>query len=808
MPHLFQEPLGWFVAKMAPVICPPKTRSDLEWDRVLQAFAARCASAMGRDFMLGLDFASDMAEASRRLNQAKEALALLRDDQPIPMPGFPDVREPLDRLRAHGVLGASELRDVASMLAAARTLRRFLVPRRQRAAALYDACATDPSLDDVQEEVASKFDPDGTLSSRASPRLAELRSEQQTTRARLIRRLEDLMSRYSPILQDRFVTEREGRYVIPVRSDSHERFPGIVHASSASGGTLFIEPRAIIPIGNRLKMLEGDIQREEHAIYAQLSEALMDVLPSIEAAAFALATADARAAIARLADEKQLVFPFVEREAKLDLIRARHLLLVLDLDKVIPSDLKIEKGRAMVVSGPNAGGKTVALKTMGLAALLVRAGLPVACKEESTVGWFEVVLSDVGDDQSLQSNLSTFSAHVQNLARILDDTQPGALVLLDEIATGTDPREGEALAAGVLDSLCKRGGAVVVTTHYEGLKALAAADERFVNASVGLDLATMTPTFELSMGVPGRSSALAVARRFGMPETVLERAEKFLSREDRSFEDTVRKLDDERAALEMARGALENERLHVQKLKENLESELERARDRDKRELDRETEALLSSVRRAREELRAVQARLRSKKLDESEIKQASRSLDRVAGIVAVGSELEQARASGEPERPSLDDVRKGAKVWVARLRAEGEIVEVLPGDSVRVAAGPLKLVVSRSELRAGSSHAAPAKKKPVQVSQSTDLETPIQTRDNTCDLRGMRADEAVSMATSFLDRAMGEGQKVAFFIHGHGTGALREVIRRELATSPYVRASRPGERYEGGDGVTVAWLV
>jgi DNA mismatch repair protein MutS2 len=762
---------------------------------------------MGRDFVLALDFAGSMDEASRRLAQAKEALALQRDNQPLPMPGFPDVREPLDRLRAQGVLGASELRDVAQMLTAARTLRRFLVPRRQRAAALYDACATDPSLDTVQEEVASKFDADGTLSSRASPRLGELRSEQQATRARLIRRLEDLMNRYAPILQDRFVTEREGRYVIPVRSDSHERFPGIVHASSASGSTLFVEPRAVIPMGNRLKMLEGDIAREELAIYTQLSSELMDVLPSIEAAAFALATADARAATARLAEEKNFVFPNVEREATLDLVRARHPLLILDLEKVIPSDLRIEKGRAMVVSGPNAGGKTVALKTMGLAALLVRAGLPVPCKEGSTVGWFEVVLSDVGDDQSLQSNLSTFSAHVQNLAHILDETQPGALVLLDEIATGTDPREGEALAAGVLDSLCKRGGAVVVTTHYEGLKALAAADERFVNASVGLDLATMTPTFELSMGVPGRSSALAVARRFGMPETVLERAGKFLSREDRSFEDTVRKLDDERAALEMARGSLENERMHVQKLKEDLEAELERARDRDKRELARETDALLSSVRRAREELRAVQARLRTKKLDEAEIKEASRRLDRVAGVVAVGSELEQARMSGEPERPAADDIRKGSRVWVSRLRAEGEVVEVLAGDSVRVAAGPLKLVVSRAELRAGTSHAPPVRKKPPAPHVSTDLETPIQTRDNTCDLRGMRTDEAVSMATSFLDRAMGEGQKVAFFIHGHGTGALRDVIRRELASSPYVRASRPGERYEGGDGVTVAWL-
>jgi DNA mismatch repair protein MutS2 len=790
------------------MVCPPKTRSDLEWDRVLQAFAARCASTMGHDFVVAMDFAGSKGEAERRLEQAKEALSLLRDGQQLPMPAVPDVREPLDRLRAHGVLGASELRNVAQMMASARTLRRFLVPRRQRVPALYDACATDPSLDTVQEDVAGSFDPDGTLSDKASPRLAELRAEQQATRARMIRRLEDLMSRYSAILQDHFVTEREGRYVIPVRSDSHERFPGIVHSSSASGGTLFVEPRAVIPMGNRLKMLEGDIAREEFAVYTRLSSQLMDVLPSLEAAAFALATADARGATAKLAEEKDLVFPRLDDEPVLDLVRARHLLLALDLPKVIPSDLKIEKGRAMVVSGPNAGGKTVALKTMGLAALLVRAGLPVPCKEGSTVGWFEVVLSDVGDDQSLHENLSTFSAHVQNLAVILDETHEGALVLLDEIATGTDPREGEALAAGVLDSLCKRGGAVVVTTHYEGLKALAAADERFANASVGLDLVTMTPTFELAMGVPGRSSALAVARRFGMPETVLERAEKFLSREDRSFEDTVRRLDDERAGLEMARSSLENERIATAALKTQLEAELERARDRDKRELARETDALLASVRRAREELRAVQARIRSKKLDEGELKVASRTLDRVAGTVAVGSELEQAQMLGERERPAAGDIRRGSRVWVSRLRAEGEVVEILSDGNVRVAAGALKLVVSRAELRAGTQPTGSKKKSaPRETTFTESLETPVQTRDNTCDLRGLRTDEAVSMAQSFLDRAMGEGEKVAFFIHGHGTGALRDVIRRELGSSPYVRTHRPGERYEGGDGVTVAWL-
>ena len=237
----------------------------------------------------------------------------------------------------------------------------------------------------------------------------------------------------------------------------------------------------------------------------------------------------------------------------------------------------LEAGRAIVVSGPNAGGKTVALKTMGLAALMVRAGIPVPCDEGSTVGLFDVVLTDVGDDQSLQKNLSTFSAHVSNLAAILHETTRGALVLLDELAGGTDPREGEALAAGVLDSLCARGGAVAATTHYEGLKALALADARFANASVGFDLETMTPTFQLAMGVPGSSSALAVARRFGMPATVIERAERFLTREDQNFEAVVKRLHDERAALELARAAAEERETEARHARTRLEGG---ARDR------------------------------------------------------------------------------------------------------------------------------------------------------------------------------------------------------------------------------------
>jgi DNA mismatch repair protein MutS2 len=635
----------------------------------------------------------------------------------------------------------------------------------------------------------------------------------------MLSRMEDMMARYEGVLQDRFVTEREGRWVLPVRSDAHERFPGIVHATSSSGSTLFVEPRAVVPMGNRLKVLEADVKREEEAIYARLSLLVSDALPSVDAAARALALADVRAATAKLARDQALVFPEIVDEPRLDLKRARHLLLALDLPHVVPSDLVLQAERAIVVSGPNAGGKTVALKTMGLAALMVRAGIPVPCEGGSTIGLFDVVLTDVGDDQSLQKNLSTFSAHISNLAEILLETTRGALVLLDELAGGTDPREGEALAAGVLDSLCARGGAVAATTHYEGLKALALADSRFVNASVGFDIATMTPTFQLAMGVPGSSSALAVARRFGMPSTVIERAERFLTREDQNFEVVVKKLHDERAALELARAAAEQREQEARVLRTRLEGELEMARSREKRALGEEARELMDRLRRAREDLRGAQARLRAKKIEPEALREAERAVERVAGEVAIGGALEALVVGGgvgEVERAPVRalDLRRGARVWVQRLRAEADVVEVLAGEQVKVAAGALKLTVAVSDLRAVVQPEAPSRPALRALSGRAAAvgvlpeEALIQTRDNTCDLRGLRVDDAVAMATTFLDRALGDGQRAVFLLHGHGTGALREAVREELGRTRYVARFRSAERDQGGDGVTVVWLA
>ena len=643
-----------------------------------------------------------------------------------------------------------------------------------------------------------------------------------------------------------------------MRADAHERFPGLVHGSSGSGATLFVEPRVVIPLGNRLKMLEGEVRREEEAIYAHLTGRVAAMLASVRGAIEAMGRADLCAASSKLARELSLTYPVIPDATEdaafvADLRNLRHPLLVLEAiearepQPVIPSDVRISAGRALVVSGPNAGGKTVALKALGLSALMLRSGLPIAADTGSVLGLVEVVLTDVGDDQSLQKSLSTFSAHVTNLAHILDAARPAALVLLDELAGGTDPREGEALAAAVLDALCRRGAAVVATTHYEGLKALALADRRFQNASVGFDMKTLSPTFRLALGIPGASSALSVARRFGIPSLVIDRAEAYLSGEERTFEETVKGLNDERRAMELARSAAETELAEVKRLRAQLANEVEELRARDKRIVQHEAEALLAAVRRARDDVRSAQARIRAKKPEPEAVSGAEKSIDSVAGRFALGGDLgalleDDKRNAPERGSPATEDtpLRKGAKVYVTRLRAEAEVVDVQTDGQLRVAAGSLKLTVSRSDVRvlvdgpreggprgaaaaravaAGrsprlqSSHrgggtGAPMRAAgPSSADPSAEPEVVLQTTDNTCDVRGLRVDDAWPMVETFLDRSLNEGRRLAIVVHGHGSGALRDKVRVELTHSQYVARYRAGRPAEGGDGVTVVWL-
>ncbi len=811
-----------------------KTLRDLEWDRLVQAVASRCrgplGARLGGDDGEALPLAGSLDVARAWMAETEETLRARRDGEPLPLDGVRDVRGALARVVKLGVLEALELWNVRSTLGAARVLRRFLAQRKQRFPRLSVQCALDPALDGLEEEIAACIEPGGTIADHASPELRRLRSEVAGLRARIVSRLEQMLLEHEAVISDRFLTQRDGRYVIPVRTDAHDKIPGIVHGTSSSGATAFVEPRAVVEQQNRLTLATSEMHREELRILAQLSDLVRERAPELGAALDALDLADLRDASARLADDLRAWPPEILAEPRIELTAGRHPLLSLDGVAVVPNDLSIAAGQALVLSGPNAGGKTVALKLLGMVALMARAGLPTPAQEGAKVGFFDAVLSDVGDEQSMQKNLSTFSAHVRSMARTLDLAGPRTLVLLDEVATGTDPGEGAALACAIVDSLCRRGAAVGVTTHYEPLKAMALSDTRFRNASVGFDVQTMSPTFHVRMDVPGASSALAVAARFGLDPLVIERARELLPEQARTFDALVRKLESEHDAVRQSREAMDREQRQAAEVRERIEGELDKIKQRDKTRLSLEGERLLALIRETRDEVRAARQSMRKSPTDAGLIEAAKAAVERAALLAAEGGDIGSALAPEKVEpagrAPQAEELAVGQRLFVPRLKAEVEIVEGPTKGRVRVAAGAVKLWVELDELRpskeaqrsrgAEGSRSAPRDDAPARdardaASRDEPRESPrraIQTDSNTLDLRGLRVDDAVTMTETFLDRLYGDSTSVGFIVHGVGTGALRDAVREYLKTaSRYVKRFRPGSFEEGGDRMTVVEL-
>lgn len=804
-----------------------KTAADLEWSALLDRLAERCTSDLGAARARALTPADTAEDARARYDRLREALDLASRGEMLPIDGVTDVVDFVVRLErgADGI--AAELHALRQMLRQAHTLRRFVGTHRETHPTLASALGTDPSLDKLLATLDFAIDPDGGLADRASVDLAQARRRAGEMRQRVIARLDELIHRYREVLQDAYYTVRDGRYVLPVRSDSHIRVPGIVLGSSASGHTLFIEPGAVMALGNQLKVALADVEREEARVLAELSERARRECDAINSASEALIDADVLLAIVRTADAMKAIAVPVEDSPVLDLRAARHPLLQLSGIPVVANDLHVECGKVLVISGPNAGGKTVALKCLGLAVWMARAGLPLPVAEGSRVGWFEPVLSDVGDDQSLARSLSTFSAHVTNLARILDQSGPRSLILLDELAGGTDPEEGSVLAASVLERLASVGAASAVTTHYELLKTLAVRDQRFINASVGFDLQTMMPTFTVTMGVPGASSALAVARRYGIPQSVVDRARALLPEHSVGREDALRRIQDEQIAAQLARQAAEDERKQAERIRLDLEMQRNVQRAREQEKISREARELMEQLRKAREALRDAENRVKKKRAAEVDVKESARSIERVAQQVAIGGSLAHvvARRSADdgPARrpPRPEELRVGAKVYVARLGTTLEVLDIPAKGQLRVGRGPMKLYVEASEVlieesgeSAGSSERSERKdsglrRVPDANSANVNVSQPraLRTESNTVDVRGLRADDALSLVDSFIDRIYGAEETVGFVLHGHGTGALKAAVRAHLERSSHVAKSKAADSEDGGDAFTVFWV-
>lgn len=789
---------------------PPRNESlaraciHLEWSTIWNAVAQRCRGPLRE--RLALSFATSREGMVRALEESREAASLIDTQEELPLDGIADVAPLLQRVERAGVLEAVGLRDIQRTLRAARLVYRHIASRKSRVPRLFEACQVNPTLITLEDDLAHSIESDGTISDRASTELKTLRTEVGNLRDRISARLEEIIQKHSDLLSDNYFTIREGRYVVPVRKDAHEGFPGIVHGTSSSGSSVFVEPRALVALGNRLRMALSDLEREEQRILVVLSDLVRERVHDVNQAVLALDHADLCNARARFGRDLGCHYPTVSDVPRLRVRAFRHPALLLAGTHVVPNDVSIESGHALVVSGPNAGGKTVALKCAGLAALMPRAGLPLPCGIDPEVGFFEHVLSDIGDEQSIGKNLSTFSAHIVSISQTIASCTGNSLVLLDEVATGTDPAEGAALACAIVDELCRRGGAVIVTTHYEMLKTRAFSDARLRNASVGLDVATMTPTFELRWDLPGSSNALVVAARFGLADSVIERAKEFLPTDARAFDELVRRLEEQIQKTRTERETLAVERSRLNQTQTSLDEELARVRNRENKILDKAIEELSQQARETHQALAEARKQLRETPT-KAELQQAAKATEEAGQLAAEAKAVLQARNPIVAAPPvAAETLRLGERVWVRRLNAEGEVIELPEKGRVRVAVGVMKLYVPLEEL---GQVRAPVS----QGTQEQKATTASRSRsgENSLDVRGMRVDDALLLLETFVDRLYGEDVARGIVLHGFGTGALRESIRARLAEfeekNRYVSRFGPGKEEEGGERVTVFYL-
>jgi DNA mismatch repair protein MutS2 len=786
------------------------TLEALEWPAVVERLRAHLRTPGGlrlcaREGGTAL-FAADLETARARHEEASEARAVLAAAAP-PFGGLVDVVPALLRAERGGSLGAGELLDVGAVVDAVASTIRFL---DRNAGAAPRLAAVGSGLGDhraLADAIGAVLDSEGQIRDAASPTLAEARAEARRLAAEIRRRLDSALHdpAIAPHLSDAFVTVRNDRFVLPVRADARGRVRGIVHDASASGTTLFVEPQAVVDANNHLKKAELRIERETARILRELTDRVGREGPELRASLDGLVHIDLAFARAGLAAEWNAVPPIQEDAGVYELPQLRHPLL--EPGRAVPNDVRLGADFCvLVLSGPNAGGKTVLLKAVALATLCAHAGIAVPAGAGARVDWTERVRADIGDSQSLRESLSTFSAHLASLARIVDEADPHSLVVLDEVGDGTDPGEGAALAQAVLEALASAGARVVATTHYGLLKEMAAVDPRFENASFEFDDETLAPTYRMRTGAAGASSATAVAARMGLRRDVLERANALLEREDRRLERTLAELAASRLALERERREVERARVATEL--ERAEAAGERARLQQRLErLQARRDALYAEMRRelegafraAHEEVAGV-IRTLQRQPDARQAQRAHETLRVLeARTAAAVPSAPPAPRAAPLEAPDWRRARAGDRVAVAG--GGTGVLMALPDRRGRVVVqvGGARVVMPVDAV------GRPPGPAPAAGGARVALDAGLEARGGAerCDLRGLRVDEALAQLVRALDRATLAGRERLEVVHGIGTGALRDAVRSHLATSPYVARFAAADPESGGEGVT-----
>jgi len=790
----------------APVL--QETLELLEWPRLCEHLASFASTKPGRRAALGTALPEDLATSRLWLARTIELAGLDGiTEGGLSFQGVHDLESVLLRCSKGGTADGEELLRVADTLAAARRLRRQVddPDLRPLCTDLFSAVATFPEL---EQRLKFSLEEGGRVADRASAALSGLRLQWQSLRQQRRDRLQEVLRRWSAQLQDTVIAERHGRPVLAVKAGAIGHCKGMVHDSSASGNTVFVEPQAVIELGNRLASQEGRIREEEQRVLAELSAAVGAQHEPLVRLADVLLVLDLTLARARYGQWLGGVPPKLEAdpESPFALDQLRHPLLVWQEKRergaaVVPISITVSRElRVVAITGPNTGGKTVTLKSIGLAALMARAGMWLPCTGTPSLPWCAQVLADIGDEQSLQQSLSTFSGHVKRIARILTALSEGpspALVLLDEVGAGTDPSEGTALATALLRSLADRARLTIATTHFGELKALKYSDNRFENASVAFDSETLSPTYQLLWGIPGRSNALAIATRLGLDPQVIDQAQGLLSPEaDGDVNAVIRGLEEQRQRQQSAAEDAAALLARTELLHEELLGRWERQRQQSSEQQERGRQRLETSIRDGQKEVRRLIRRLRDNKADGETARQAGQRLRRL-----------EADHRPAPERRRHPDWRPQVGDRI-RLLALGKAAEVLSisddGLQLTVRCGVMRTTVELAGVESldGRKPAAPQATVQVKARSVAGRGADVRTSRNTLDVRGMRVHEAEAAVEELLRGATGP----LWVIHGIGTGKLKRGLRQWLETVPYVERVADADQGDGGQGCSVIY--
>ncbi|MCC6260664.1 MAG: endonuclease MutS2 [Anaerolineales bacterium] len=799
-----------------------KTLNVLEYPKILEKLAGFC------DFSASVELARSLAPtdsyelAQARLSETAEARKIL-SLQGMGVGAAHDIRPSADLAARGGVLDPHALLDVKSTLISCRELKRNFEKKADEYPRLTLIVEGLPETYGLVDAITRILSERGEVLDSASPKLADIRRNLRIAQDRLMSRLQKYVtdSKTVSMLQEPIITQRDGRYVIPLRAEFKGRIKSIVHDQSSSGATLFVEPLPVVEANNEIRELQLAERDEERRILAEVSAQVGEHATELKYGVENLAALDLAFAKAKYAEELKASEPILYELSKskgqkpqdlrpvtfdLKLIHARHPLI--DPNQVVPIDVDPRAGtRAIVITGPNTGGKTVSLKTVGLLILMAQSGLHIPAQSGSQLPCFHSVYADIGDEQSIEQSLSTFSGHITNIIRILKEIDHRALVIFDELGSGTDPQEGAAIARAILSHLLETGVMTFVATHYPELKTFAHSTDGVVNASLEFDIKTLRPTYKLTLGLPGRSNALAIAQRLGLPQKIIESAKAEINpldlRADKLLDD-IRKernrTSREREKLEKARSKLEKQNIDLEKRLEKIE--------------DERRETLAKARAEGELEVAVLKSNLDSLK---SQLKKASQPLQAIKAIEEKMEKIEekaeapvQRKNSEQLSATSNQAIKLGEKVTVSTLNAEG-VVTALGESEAEVQIGTLRVRVRLSDLERVSKSQVEVEKSKVKTQRSADLRPAAldlkRSPGMEVDLRGLMSEDALDKMERYLEQAYLSGLPFVRIIHGKGTGKLRQAVREALRGHSYVKSFEEGGHTEGGEGVTVAKL-